>query len=288
MPLRFAANLSMLWAGLPLPDQFERAARAGFGAVELWWPGDADAALLPGLTRRWGMQLALLNFDAGDMAAGDRGLAADPDRTAQLRAHVPVALRIAQACGCPRLNLLVGLRQPRYPLGLQLDLALDNVAWAADRAAAAGCEVMIEALNPMDNGPCLLTTTAAAAAFARQTGRDNVRLQYDVYHMQRVEGEITRTVDTYWDLISHVQIADVPGRGEPGTGEINYPFVLGHLDRRGYGGFVGLEYRPSAGTAEDTFGWLADRGPRTGVASLATGINRCGPPRPCHTSGAGC
>ncbi len=260
MPLRFAANLSMLWAGLPLPDQFERAARAGFDAVELWWPGEEDAALLPGLTRRWGMQLALLNFDAGDMAAGDRGLAADPDRTAQLREHVPVALRIAQACGCPRLNLLAGLRQPRYPLSLQLELALENVAWAADRAAAAGCEVMIEALNPMDNGPCLLTTTAAAAAFAGQTGRDNVRLQYDVYHMQRVEGEITRTVDTYWDLISHVQIADVPGRGEPGTGEINYPFVLGHLDRRGYGGFVGLEYRPSAGTAEDTFGWLRGLG----------------------------
>ncbi len=260
MPLRFAANLSMLWAGLPLPDQFARAARAGFGAVELWWPGDADAALLPGLTRRWGMRLALLNFDAGDMAAGDRGLAADPARTAQLRAHVPAALRIAQACGCPRLNLLVGLRQPGYPLGLQLDLARDNVAWAADQAAAAGCEVLIEALNPMDNGPCLLTTTAAAAAFARQTGRDNVRLQYDVYHMQRVEGEITGTIDAHWDLISHVQIADVPGRGEPGTGEINYPFVLGHLNRRGYRGYVGLEYRPTAGAAEDTFGWLADPG----------------------------
>ena len=261
MPLRFAANLSMLWAGLPLPEQFERAARAGFGAVELWWPGDADAALLPGLTKRWGMHLALLNFDAGDMAAGDRGLAADPARTAQLRQHVPAALRIARACGCPRMNLLVGLRLPRYPLVLQLELARENVAWTADQAAAAGCEVMIEALNPMDNGPCLLTTTAAAAAFARQTGRDNVRLQYDVYHMQRVQGEITGTLDAYWDLISHIQIADVPGRGEPGTGEINYPFVLGHLERKGYSGYVGLEYRPSAGPAEDTFGWLRDLGP---------------------------
>ena len=261
MPLRFAANLSTLWAGLPLPEQFERAARAGFGAVELWWPGDEHAALLPGLTRRWGMQLALLNFDAGDMAAGDRGLAADPARTTQLRQHVPAALRIARACRCPRMNLLVGLRLPRYPLDLQLQLARENVAWAADRAAAVGCEVMIEALNPMDNGPCLLTTTAAAARFARQTGRDNVRLQYDVYHMQRVEGEITGTLDAYWDLISHIQIADVPGRGEPGTGEINYPFVLGHLERSGYGGYVGLEYRPSAGSAEDTFGWLRDLGP---------------------------
>ena len=132
------------------------------------------------------------------------------------------------------------MRLPRYPLDLQLQLARENVAWAADRAAAVGCEVMIEALNPMDNGPCLLTTTAAAARFARQTGRDNVRLQYDVYHMQRVEGEITGTLDAYWDLISHIQIADVPGRGEPGTGEINYPFVLGHLERSGYGGYVGV------------------------------------------------
>jgi hydroxypyruvate isomerase len=266
MPLRFAANLSMLWAGLPLPDQFARAAGAGFDAVELWWPGDADAALLPGLTSRWGMQLVLLNFDAGDMAAGDRGLCADPGRTAQLRKHVPAALRIAQECGCPRLNLLVGLRQRCYPLGLQLELARENVTWAADQAAAAGCEVMIEALNPMDNGPCLLTTTAAAAAFARQTGRDNVRLQYDAYHMQRVEGEITGTVDAFWDQIGHIQIADVPGRGEPGTGEINYPFVLGHLDRKGYGGYVGLEYRPSAGAAEDSFGWLAALG--SGAAGL--------------------
>lgn len=117
---------------------------------------------------------------------------------------------------------------------LQLELARENVAWPADQAAVAGCQVMIEALNPMDNSPCLLTTTAGAAAFARQTGRDNVRLQYDVYHMQRVEGEITGTLDIYWDLISHIQIAGVPGRGEPGTGEINYPFVLGHLERRGY------------------------------------------------------
>ena len=188
MPLRFSANLSMLWGGLPLPVQFERAARAGFRAVELWWPGDEGATLLPGLTRRWGMRLALLNFDAGDLAAGDRGLAADPARTAQLRRHVPAALRIARACGCPRLNLLVGLRLPRYPLGLQLELARENVAWAACEAAAAGCEVLVEALNPVDNGPCLLTTTAAAAAFARQTGWHNVRLQYDVYHMQRTKG----------------------------------------------------------------------------------------------------
>jgi len=256
MTLRFAPNLSMLWADLPLPDRFERAARAGFDAVEMWWPGAADAELLPGLTARWGLPLALLNFDAGDMATGDRGLAADPELSEQLHANVPVALAAARASGCRRLNLLVGLRQERYPLGRQLDCARDNVAWAADQAAAVDCEIMIEALNTMENGPCLLTTTAAAAQFAGQVGRDNVRLQYDAYHMQWMEGHITATLDEYWHLIGHIQIADVPGRGEPGTGEINYQFVLDHLDQKGYDGYVGLEYLPSGGSPEDSFGWL--------------------------------
>jgi len=254
--LRFSVNLSMLWAGLPLADRCERAAAAGFSAIELWWPGQADAELLPGLTARWGLELALLNFDAGDMAAGDRGLAADPARRDELRANIPVALRIAQACGCTRLNLLVGLRQQQYQLDQQLAAARENVAWAAGQAAGAGCSVLIEAVNPMDNGPCLLTTTAGAADFIRQAGRPNIALQYDAYHMQRVEGDLTATVDAYWPLISHIQIADVPGRGEPGTGEINYRFFLDHLDQRGYDGYVGLEYRPSHGSPEDSFGWL--------------------------------
>ncbi|MGO9503296.1 MAG: hydroxypyruvate isomerase family protein [Streptosporangiaceae bacterium] len=255
----FAPNLSMLWADLPLPERFERAARAGFGAVELWWPG-ADAELLPGLTSRWGLRLALLNFDGGDLAVGDRGLAADPRRREQLRAHVPAALKIAQTCGCRRLNLLIGLRQERYSLTGQLECARDNVTWAADRAAQAGCEVMIEAINTIDNGPYLLTTTAAAAAFAREVDRPNVRLQYDVYNMQRMEGDITSTLDRYWDLISHIQIADAPGRNEPGTGEINYRHVLDHLARKGYQGAVGLEYRPRTGRPEDSFGWLSEYG----------------------------
>jgi hydroxypyruvate isomerase len=267
MTLRFAPNLSLLWADRPLPERFARAAAAGFGAVELWWPGDEDAARLPGLAERWGLQLALLNFDAGNMPAGDRGLAADPDRTGQLRANVPLALRIAADCGCPRLNLLVGLRDERYPLDQQLALARDNVAWAADQAAAAGRQVMIEAVNSRENGPYLLTSTVAAAGFIGQVGRPNLRLQYDAYHMQRMEGDLTSTLDSHWDLISHIQIADVPGRGEPGTGEINYRFLLDHLDGRGYDGHVGLEYRPSTGRAEESFGWLDDFALRRGSTS---------------------
>jgi hydroxypyruvate isomerase len=256
--LRFSPNLSLLWADLPLPRRFARAAAAGFGAVELWWPGEADAELLPGLCSRWGLRLAVLNFDAGDMPAGDRGLAADPARRDQLRANVPVALDIARACGCTRLNLLIGLRQERYPLAEQLEVARDNAAWAADQAAGFGCQVLIEAVNSIENGPYLLTTTAAAASFIERTGRENVRLQYDVYHMQRMEGDLITTLAAHWPLISHIQVADVPGRGEPGTGEINYRYLLGHLDARGYDGYVGLEYRPRRGTPEDSFGWIAE------------------------------
>lgn len=253
----FAPNISMLWADLPLADRFERAARAGFSAVELWWPGAGAARELPALAARWGLRVALLNFDAGDMAAGDRGLAADPARRGQLRANVPLALEIARACGCQRLNLLAGLYLDRYPPAEQLACARGNVAWAADQAAEVGCEVMIEAVNSAENGPYLLTSTAAAAAFIAEVGRPNVRLQYDAYHMQRMEGNLTLTLDRYWDLIGHIQIADVPARGEPGTGEINYRFVLDHLARKGYSGAVGLEYRPSTGRPEDSFGWLA-------------------------------
>jgi hydroxypyruvate isomerase len=252
----FAANLSILWPEVPLAERFERAARAGFGAVELWWPGDADAQGLPGLAARWNLRIVLLNFDAGDMAAGERGLAADPARRGYLRDHVPTALRIARECGCPRLNLLIGLRQEQYSLDEQLACAADNVAWTADLAAEADREVMIEAVNPADNGPYLLTTTAASAGFIKRVGRDNVRVQYDVYHMQRTQGDLCATLDAHWPLIGHIQVADVPGRHEPGTGEINYPFVLDYIAGKGYRGAVSLEYRPSTGRAEDSFGWL--------------------------------
>ncbi|HEX9342742.1 MAG TPA: TIM barrel protein [Actinomycetota bacterium] len=267
MTLRFAANLSILWTDRPFAERFERAAAAGFDTVELWWPGLEAAEELPELTARNRLGLALLNFDGGDMAAGERGLANDPERHEQLRANIPAALRIAEACGCTRLNLLVGQQHDRATLEQQHGWAAGEVAWAADQAAPRGCEVLIEAINSFENGPYLLTTTAAAADFAQRVGRPNVRLQYDAYHMQRMEGNLTATIDTYWPLVSHIQIADAPGRNEPGTGEINYRYVLDHIERKGYDGFVGLEYRPSTGNADDSFGWLdtlgRPRGSRT-------------------------
>ncbi|HEX2172253.1 MAG TPA: TIM barrel protein, partial [Dehalococcoidia bacterium] len=139
----------------------------------------------------------------------------------------------------------------------QIDLARENIAWAADRAAEAGAEVLIEAINTFDNGPVLVSTTRAATDLIAQIGRPNVRIQYDVYHMQRMEGNLVATLRNRIAEIGHIQIADSPGRGEPGTGEINYGYVLDEIDRLGYSGYVGLEYNPTTPTTEESFGWLA-------------------------------
>ncbi|MQA84045.1 MAG: TIM barrel protein [Streptosporangiales bacterium] len=264
----FAANVSILFTEVPFLDRFARAAEAGFGAVEFWWPGGEDLGTVERAVREAGLSVALLNFDAGDMSSGDRGLAGHPDREGQFRENVPVALELAGALGCRRLNALVGLAVPGMERAEQLDVASANVAFAAQRAAASGAEVMIEAINTFDNGPALLSTTAEALDFVRGVGRDNVRLQYDAYHMQRMEGNLVATLRQHIDAIGHVQVADSPGRGEPGTGEIHYPFVLAALDELGYDGYVGLEYRPAAESTEDSLRWLP-RDLRRGRAPVA-------------------
>jgi hydroxypyruvate isomerase len=241
----------MLWSDLPLAERFERAAAAGFSAAELWWPGYDDALELPAITHRTGVQLVLLNFDAGDMAAGDRGLLSDPARVGQFRRNVPIALDVAQACGCHMLNALLGVGPQE-----QLGHARDQVAWAADQAAVQGTKVMIEAVNSIENGAYLVTSTEAAAEFVRSVDRLNVRLQFDAYHMHRMGEDVVASFERHAELIDHVQIADAPGRGEPGTGDIDFPGFFGALDRRGYRGFVGLEYRPSAGDADASLAWL--------------------------------
>ena len=160
------------------------------------------------------------------MAAGDRGLIADPARRDAFRANVPVALGLAEAMGCRMLNALAGHALDGLDREAQLELARDNVRFAADAAAAQGADVLIEAVNTFENGPYLLASTGAASAFARSTGRDNVRLQYDAYHMARMEGDLAATIERHLGEIAHVQIADSPGRGQPGTGEIDFDHRL--------------------------------------------------------------
>lgn len=256
--MRFSINVSILFQEVPFLERFARARAAGFTAIEMWWPMGQDLNEVERAIRDAGLQLILLNFDAGNMPAGDRGLVSDPARQQQFRENVPVALEIGARLGCKQFNALAGHRLPDMPLEEQLALARDNVRFAADLAAKQGANVLIEAVNTFENGPYIFSTTPQAADFVASVAAENVKLQYDVYHMQRMEGNIVATLRQYIDQIAHVQIADSPGRGEPGTGEIYYPYVFRQLEELGYTGYVGLEYKASTGDTLQSLRWLPE------------------------------
>ncbi|QIN77924.1 TIM barrel protein [Rubrobacter marinus] len=259
--MRFSVNVSILFKEVSFLERFARVAEAGFGAVEFWWPGGEVGELdeVVDAVKAAGVSVALMNFPAGDMAAGDRGLAGDPERAAEFREGVPVALELARSVGCPRMNILLGHEAPGTEREEQLALARESVGFAADEARASGIETVVEAVNTFENGPYLLRTTAQAVEFVRSVGRGNLKIQHDLYHMQRMEGNLVANLREHIGEIGHVQIADPPGRGQPGTGEINYPYVLGVLEELGYSGYVGLEYNP-VGTTEESFAWLPEAG----------------------------
>lgn len=259
--MRFSVNVSILFKEVPFLERFARVSEAGFGAVEFWWPG-AEVDGLDEVTeavKEAGVSVALMNFSAGDMAAGDRGLAGDPERAGEFRENVPVALELARSVGCRRMNILVGHETPGMSREEQLALARESVGFAADEARASGIEVVVEAVNTFENGPYLVRTTEQAAEFVRSVGRGNLMIQHDLYHMQRMEGNLVANLREYIGVIGHVQVADSPGRGQPGTGEIHYPHVLAALENLGYSGYVGLEYNP-VGSTEESFDWLPEEG----------------------------
>jgi len=237
---RFAANVSMLFTELPFAERFDAATAAGFGGVEFWWP---EEPVPPGF------EVVLMNFDGGDIAPGERGYLNDP---ARWRAHLPVAVGLARSLGCTRMNALVGLDDGR-PRSEQLERAADEVAFAA--RAAFPITVLVEAINTLDHGPYLISDTAAAAAFLQAVGEPNVALQYDVFHMTRMGEDVEAALREHIDVVAHVQVADHPGRGEPGSGSIDFGALFALLDELGYTGWVGAEYRPT-GRTEDSLGWL--------------------------------
>ena len=241
---------------MPLLERFGRAREAGFEAVELWWPRGEDPAAVAAAVEDAGLEVVLLNFDAGDMPAGDRGLISAPALTDAFRANVPVALELAASMGCTKLNALAGHELPELDTEEQFEVARENVRFAADAAAEQGAQVLIEAVNTYENGPYLIPRTRVASEFVESVGRDNVALQYDAYHMQRMEGDLTATIERHFAEIAHIQVADSPGRGQPGTGEINFDYVFRRIEELGYDGHVGLEYKAPDGDTEASLDWL--------------------------------
>ena len=252
---RFAANLTMLFNEVPFLDRFALAAQAGFKAVEFLFPYAYTAQDIRQRLDDNGLQLVLHNLPAGDWDAGERGIACHPLRVSEFNSGVERALEYAQALGVPQLNCLAG-KAPAGVAEAQLhDTLVANVAHAAAQCKAAGLRLLIEPINTFDIPGFYLNRTAQALAILDAAAADNAYVQYDIYHAQRMEGELANTLSKHLPRIAHIQLADNPGRNEPGTGEINYPFLFAHLDRMGYTGWIGCEYKPASNTSAG-LGWL--------------------------------
>lgn len=269
---RFAANLSMLFTDVPFLDRFERAARAGFEAVEFQFPYAEPAAAIRARLDAAGVRAVLHNLPPGEWAAGDRGIAGDPARVAEFRDGVARAIDYALALGVPRLNALAG-RAPSGvdPAAVHATL-VDNLRFAADALGRAGLVLLVEPINARDMPGFLVNRTDQAIALLDEVGAANAFVQYDLYHAQRTEGELVGTFERHLARIGHVQIADNPGRHEPGTGEIHWPFVFAAIDRLGYAGWVGCEYLPAQagpGGTEAGLGWRERLAGREGSAKIA-------------------
>ena len=260
---RFAANLSMLFTERPFLERFGAAAALGFRGVEYLFPYDFTAAELRERLDRHGLEQALFNLPPGDWDAGERGIAILPGREAEFRDGVHRALEYAAQLDCPKLHVMAGLLADGADRQLAEQTYVDNLAYAAEAASAAGRMVLIEPINPIDMPGYFLSHQQQAREILQRVGADNLRVQFDLYHCQRVEGELAANLERQWPQLGHVQIAGVPGRHEPDDGVIDYPPLFERLDELGYDGWIGCEYRPRGETAAG-MGWAADFGIRTG------------------------
>ncbi len=256
---RFAANLSFLWADRPFMARFDAAARAGFRAVEYMFPYTEDINAIAGELRRLKLRQVLFNLPAGDWAAGERGIAVSPTRRAEFRDGVRVAVEVARRLACPRVNCLVGKQLEHVPIEEQWATLVDNVKHAAAVFEQAGLVLLVEPVNTFDIPGFFLRTSVEAFHLQDAVGAANLRVQFDVYHAQRMEGNLTQTLTRNIGRIGHIQVADAPDRGQPGTGEINFTNLFRALDRTDYGGEVGLEYRPT-GPTDESFEWIEEMG----------------------------
>ena len=239
-------------------DRFAAAATAGFKAVEFLFPYAYDKAQIKEKLEANGLKLILHNLPAGDWAAGERGIGCLPNRVAEFRSGVENAIAYASELGCSQLNCLAGIKPANVDEKLLRETLVENLRYAADLLTKFHIRLLVEPINTRDIPGFYLTHTEQAVEIIHTVGSDNLRLQYDVYHMQIMEGDLASTIKRNLNMIAHVQVADNPGRHEQGTGEINYPFLFEFLDSAGYQGGIGCEYKPRGDTLAG-LRWLATR-----------------------------
>ena len=252
---KFNANLTMLFNEVPFLDRFQAAAEAGFKGVEYLFPYAFDKDALAERLVKHGLVQVLHNLPAGNWEGGERGIACHPDRVGEFQDGVGRAIEYATTLGCKQVNCLAGIA----PAGVDADTVhttlVSNLRFAAAELDKAGIRLLVEPINTFDIPGFHLHGTAQAIALIDEVGADNLFLQHDIYHMQRMEGELANTIAAHWPRIAHMQIADNPGRNEPGTGEINYAWLFNFIDQLGYDGWIGCEYKPVAGT-QAGLGWI--------------------------------
>jgi hydroxypyruvate isomerase len=252
---KFSANLSYMFGEVEFLDRFDKAASAGFRAVEFHFPYACDKIELSDRLTHAGVELVLFNLPPGNWDKGDRGIACVPSRVSEFRDGVGRAIEYAKALGCTRVNCLAGIAPARITSEVLRETFISNLRYAAGELEREGVTLLIEPVNTRSMPGFYLRNSGQALALIDEAAVANAKLQYDVFHMQIMEGDLAKTVEANIARIGHIQIADVPERHEPGTGEINYPFLFDWIDRIGYQGWIGCEYVP-AGRTEDGLGWL--------------------------------
>ena len=257
--LAFSANVSMLFTEVDFLERFARASKAGFRAVECQFPYAYGAGQIGDELQRYHLTLVLHNLPAGDWARGDRGIACLPDRVGEFREGVGRAIEYATALGCPRLNCLAGVGPAGVSEAILHETFVSNLRFAARELKRHQITLLIEPLNTRDTPGFFLRTSQQAVRIIEEVGVDNLALQFDVYHTHIMEGDVIGAIERNVEHVAHVQIADNPGRHEPGTGLIDFASVFQTLERANYKGFVGCEYVPSKST-EESLKWL--RNPR--------------------------
>lgn len=245
---KFAANLSTLFTEVPLAERFKLAQEAGFTHVEVQFPYELDIDTLKTQLDQHALQLILINLPAGDWSAGDRGIACDPARVAEFRAGVEQCAEYAKALGVEQVNCLSGLLPPEVDKKRAENTLIENLRYAGSYMEERGISLLIEPINTLDVPGFFLSSMQQAVALIERAIISNLAVQYDVYHMQIMEGNLIHTLRSHLSRVGHIQVADVPGRHEPGTGEINFSNLFDAIDTMGYTGYVAFEYFPEKDT----------------------------------------